>query len=270
MYEHTSYQDYGNSKRYGTRPSPSPNPINPTNSTQYNQQPIILPDESQVFKTIYDRHQFIQKVYSNLSCMLLMTVAICAGFMYNHTLNQFARTPAANALLWLSFVLLIGIIIGISCNESFVRKSPNDYCILVLFTLLQSYMIGLACAVSNVNAVFMAAGTTLAITISMTLFAFQTKYDCTGWGGFLFGALVGIIVMNIINMFLSSPILHLWLGILGVVLFTAYLVYDTQMIIGGEHKKYQFSEEDHVFATINLYLDILNIFMQLLSLFDRD
>tara|TARA_B100000575_G_C23142648_1_gene665511 strand:+ start:2882 stop:3691 length:810 start_codon:yes stop_codon:yes gene_type:complete len=262
--EYTTKTNYYNTYQ-GTRQ----NPINMKHNTLFDHN-NILPSESQAFETIYGRHKFIQKIYSNLSCMLLITVGICAGFMYNHTLNEFAKTSFANSLIWVSFVLLIGLIICISCNESFVRKSPNDYCILVLFALLQSYMIGVACAISNVNAVFMAAGTTLAITISMTLFAFQTKYDCTGMGGLLFGALVGIIVMNIINIFLSSPILHLWLGIGGVILFTAYLVYDTQLIIGGEHKKYQFSEEDHVFATISLYLDILNIFMQLLSLFNRD
>jgi protein lifeguard len=45
-----------------------------------------------------------------------------------------------------------------------------------------------------------------------------------------------------------------------------YLVYDTQIIVGGEHKSYQFDMDDYVLAALVIYLDIINLFILLLQL----
>lgn len=45
-----------------------------------------------------------------------------------------------------------------------------------------------------------------------------------------------------------------------------YLVFDTQLILGGKHRKYQVSPEEYVFAALNLYLDIVSLFLLLLQL----
>jgi len=52
----------------------------------------------------------------------------------------------------------------------------------------------------------------------------------------------------------------------GATLFSFYIVYDTQLIVGGTHKKHQFSIDDYAFAALNLYMDIINLFLMLLSL----
>lgn len=45
-----------------------------------------------------------------------------------------------------------------------------------------------------------------------------------------------------------------------------YIVYDTQLIVGGAHKKHEFGVDDYVFAALNLYLDIINLFIFILSI----
>ena len=114
----------------------------------------------------------------------------------------------------------------------------------------------------------MAGIATIAITLALTLFAFQTKYDCTGMGGFLLSSLTGLIVIQIVNIFVKSSSIQLMAASFGLIIFSGYLIYDTQLIVGGTHRKYEFSTDDHVFATINLYLDIVNIFVNLLQLLD--
>ena len=52
----------------------------------------------------------------------------------------------------------------------------------------------------------------------------------------------------------------------GCLIFSMYIVYGTQLIVGGDHHKYQFSEDDYVFAAINIYLDIVNLFIYILQL----
>ena len=53
---------------------------------------------------------------------------------------------------------------------------------------------------------------------------------------------------------------------IGVLIFSMYVVYDTQLIIGGKHKKFQFSVDDYIFAALALYLDIINLFLYILAL----
>ena len=53
---------------------------------------------------------------------------------------------------------------------------------------------------------------------------------------------------------------------IGVLIFSMYVVYDTQLIVGGKHKKFQFSVDDYIFAALALYLDVINLFLYILAL----
>jgi len=55
----------------------------------------------------------------------------------------------------------------------------------------------------------------------------------------------------------------------GAALFGMYLVMDTQLMLGGKHK-YSLSPEDYVFAALNLYLDIVNLFLYILSMLNNN
>jgi len=59
--------------------------------------------------------------------------------------------------------------------------------------------------------------------------------------------------------------LHLLYAGIGVLIFSLYLVYDTQMMMGGEHK-YSVSPEEYIFAALAIYLDIINLFLHILRL----
>lgn len=55
----------------------------------------------------------------------------------------------------------------------------------------------------------------------------------------------------------------------GALLFSVYLIYDTQLMMGGDHK-FSISPEEYVFAALNIYLDIIMIFLYILRLFGRE
>lgn len=68
----------------------------------------------------------------------------------------------------------------------------------------------------------------------------------------------------------GSPAFHgmrLLYAFFGALLFSGFIVLDTQMIVGGKHSKYSFSLDDYCMAAINLYLDIIQLFLFLLELF---
>ena len=53
---------------------------------------------------------------------------------------------------------------------------------------------------------------------------------------------------------------------LGAFIFSMYIVYDTQLMMGGKHK-YSLSPEEYIFAALNIYLDIVNLFIYILLIF---
>ncbi len=54
-------------------------------------------------------------------------------------------------------------------------------------------------------------------------------------------------------------------GSAGALIFSMYIVYDTQLMLGGKHK-YSISPEEYIFAALNLYLDVVNLFMFILQI----
>ena len=55
-------------------------------------------------------------------------------------------------------------------------------------------------------------------------------------------------------------------ALFGCLIFSLYIVYDTQKVVGGKHHKHQFGTDEYVFAALNLYLDIINLFLYLLEI----
>ena len=66
----------------------------------------------------------------------------------------------------------------------------------------------------------------------------------------------------------NSRIIEIVYGGIGATIFSVYLIIDTQMMMGGNHK-YSISPEEYVFAAVAIYLDILNIFLYLLRIFGQ-
>lgn len=113
--------------------------------------------------------------------------------------------------------------------------------------------------------VMMAVGITAAVCLGLTLFAFQTKWDFTVMGGVLFVAVLILLILGIVAIFVPGKTISLVYASLGAFIFSIYLVYDTQMMMGGKHK-YSLSPEEYIFAALNLYLDIVQIFMYILTI----
>ena len=133
-------------------------------------------------------------------------------------------------------------------------------------------MVGTITLYYKAEVVWLALLMTVLVTGGLTLFACQTKYDFTGMGGYLFAALWSLVLFGFVLMFIpgvngarmsTTYKVYCWIGVL---IFSLYIVYDTQLIMGGKHKKHSFGVDDYVFAALNLYLDIINMFLYLLAL----
>jgi FtsH-binding integral membrane protein len=110
---------------------------------------------------------------------------------------------------------------------------------------------------------------TAATFLSMSLYGYTTRSNLTSWGSFGIMAVFGIIIAQLVNMFLHSPGVGFAVSVIGVLAFTALTAYDTQRI------KEEYSEAWGVEANgklalrgaLSLYLDFVNMFLMLLRLF---
>jgi len=93
----------------------------------------------------------------------------------------------------------------------------------------------------------------------ISMFAMTTKRDFSGMGKMLFIAVIILIVGSISNIFIGSSILQLGIAMVGALVFSAFILYDTQQIIKGG-----FSTP--IEAAIALYIDFLNLFISLLQI----
>jgi FtsH-binding integral membrane protein len=214
------------------------------------------------------RHGFIRKVYLILFTQLLITCAIATPFVAlpSSTIQPFITNNMW--LMWVSLAVSISCLFIFACFPSLMRKFPVNYVILFLFTATQGLFIGMICSRYSVNSVLIALGTVTGVTLALTLFAIQTKWDFTGWGPYLLVALLVLMVFGFIIAFFpgNGTATKVYCGI-GCLIFSLYLVYDTQLIVGGENRKFQFSVDDYAVAAIALYVDIIQLFLMILTLF---
>ena len=179
-------------------------------------------------------------------------------------------TDSLQSALTASCVISIVFIFGIICCESCSRQVPTNYLALFGFTLCESIMLSVVCLFVNSSAVGLAAAMTALVTAGLTAYACTTKSDFTGMGGYLFAALLTMVVCGFVGSFFSAFYQTEWIQNLyagaGCLIFSMYIVYDTQLIVGGDHHKYEFSVDDYVFAALNIYLDIVNLFIYILQL----
>jgi modulator of FtsH protease len=93
----------------------------------------------------------------------------------------------------------------------------------------------------------------------MATVATVSKRDFSGMGKWLFAGLLVIVVASVANIFLHLPALQLAISVIAIGIFSAYILHDVQQVING-------GETNYITATLNIYLDVYNIFANLLSL----
>lgn len=214
----------------------------------------------------YSREQsFIRTTYAWMFGGLLLT-ALSAFFVY--------ATPALRAVVFQPVVAIVlmlatfGLVMFLSFRIT--RIQPGTAAGLFL---LYSALNGL-----TLSAIFMVytRGTILSAFVvaagmfgAMAAYGTLTKRDLTSWGSFFFMGLIGVILLQVVNIFLKSSALDGTLAIVGIFVFVGLTAYDANKL-----KAYAAAAGPNVtnFAVIGalaLYLDFINIFLMLLRLFGR-
>lgn len=224
---------------------------------------LVADQEFSAFSEKNVRLGFIRKVYGILLCQILVTILVMVMFMYIEPVKQYSMH---NPWIWYTaFAVTFVTLIVLACCENVRRSFPMNMIFLGIFTLCESILLGAVTSHYDEVSVLLAVGITAGVCFGLTVFAFQTKYDFTMWGGLLFVFLIILILFGLFAAIFHTKVLSVVYASLGALLFSFYLVFDTQLMLGGKHK-YSLSPEEYIFAALNLYLDIVNLFLFILSI----
>ncbi|HMV62372.1 MAG TPA: Bax inhibitor-1/YccA family protein [Rhodocyclaceae bacterium] len=173
----------------------------------------------------------------------------------------------------MGFLLFMGISFAFFWGIERNKNSGLGVALLLGFTffmgLMLSSLLRVALGFSNGGTLIaLAGGGTAAIFGVMATVATVSKRDFSGLGKFLFVGVIVLLLASVANIFFQVPALYLTISAIAVALFSAYILYDINDIVRG-------GETNYVTATLRVYLDVYNVFVNLLNLLmafggDRD
>ena len=206
---------------------------------------------------------FIRKVYGLLCCMLGFTFSVVALFTLHAPTRIFVQ--ATPSLLSLALALYIGTAVALTCcGEANRRTYPTNYILLGAFTASTSVLVGVAACAYSPMSVALASFYTFGIFAGLTAYAHTTKTDWTGAMAGAAGLGWGLVLLGVSLAFLpASSALHACMGLAGALLFSAFLVVDTQLLLT------KMGPDDYVYAALQLYLDVVNLFLKILQLLGK-
>lgn len=208
--------------------------------------------------SVTQRNQVLRNTYWLLALSLVPTVIGAAVGLYTGINQVMAASPGLTAIVFLAGAF--GLMFAIEKN----KNSSAGVGLLLLFTffmgVMLSRMLGFVLGMGNgAQLVMVAFGGTAAVFGTMATLASSIKRDLSGMQKWLFTGVVVLIVAALANIFLQLPALMLTVSVLAIAIFSAFLLVDLQRVING-------GETNYVSATLAIYLDLYNIFVNLLAL----
>lgn len=204
------------------------------------------------------RNRVLRNTYWLLALSLIPTVL---GATLGLSMNFGALTagsPGLTAILFLAGAF--GLMYMIERN----KNNSMGVVLLLAFTffmgLMLSRLLGFVLGMSNgAQLVMTAFGGTAIVFGTMATLATTIKRDLSGMQKWLFTGAIVILVAALANIFLQMPAMMLTISVLAVVIFSAFMLVDLQRVING-------GETNYVSATLAIYLDVYNVFSNLLAL----
>lgn len=205
------------------------------------------------------RSQFVRKVYALLSLQLLLTLGVSTLMMFEPHTRQFVLSAPETV-----FVAGIGGLVTLCPLFALKDKHPHNLCLLFLFTFFEAFTIGFVCT-SYASAgsgllVLYSIGLTGVIFTVLSSYVHVTKRDMRFMSGFLFVLLIALLLLVVVFVFYPTMIMSGILAGVGILVFSGFVMYDTSEMI-----RYM-SPDDAVVAAVQLYLDVINLFLYILQL----
>lgn len=204
-----------------------------------------------------ERATLVRRTYG---VVLLGVIITCIG-------AAFAMTQPAllGAVQQHPFITMICVFAPLWMVMRNPRQFPQNVALTGLFTFAEGVWLAPFLMFAEQRApgvINQAALLTLTTFGTLTMYAVFSRRDFSAWGGFFIVGLVVLFITMLLNMFFRSVTAALWLSAAGVFVFGGLLVFDTWRLL----RSGTYGEEDYVAAAVQIYLDLLNMFLFIVSL----
>ena len=210
--------------------------------------------------------KFFTKVYLWMFIGLLLS-SISAYFTFVN--------PAMNSFVYSSFGLILTIELIVVITFSLLRRKVSPIGAKIMF-IVYSIISGLTLSsifivykLSSIMVVFLSEAIMFGL---LALYGYFTNQDLTSFGKLLIFGLLAVIIMSIINIFVTSQSFDITISIISIIIFLGLTAWDMQNL----KRIYYYYENDSValdksaiYGALDLYLDFINIFLDLLRLFGK-
>lgn len=201
------------------------------------------------------------KIFMWLFVGLLITFGMGFG-LQESSLMDTLFSGGLYLLVWLAEIV-IAIVLAVRIRK---MSSLTATILYLFYTALTGVTFATIFAYFELGSIMIIFGVTAIIMLIFGCIGYFTKIDLTKISTFLFMGILAIIIMSVINIFIGSETLDLGLCIIGIIIFMAYIAFDIQAI---KRKLYGIENQDSlaIYGAFQLYLDFVNIFLDLLRLF---
>ncbi|KAJ6412283.1 hypothetical protein OIU84_005359 [Salix udensis] len=204
---------------------------------------------------------FIRKVYTIIAIQLLVTVAVATTVVSVHSISNFIVHTKVGLAIYIAIIVIPFIVL---CPlYYFYQLRPLNYILLGIFTTDLGFLVGLTCAFISGKVILQSAIITFTAMVTLTLYTFwaaRRGHDFSFLGPFLFASLIALLLFALIQIFFPlGRVFVMIFGCLASILFCGFIIYDTDNLI----KRYAYDE--YIWAAVSLYLDIINLFLSILT-----
>ncbi|SOH92320.1 hypothetical protein SAMN06273572_101162 [Monaibacterium marinum] len=230
----------------------------------------------------------MNKIYGTMSVGLVMTGLVAwalsmlavtsdpsnatAAIREGTYLTDLGYALYASPLKWVLMFAPLAFVFGISAG---VNKMSAP----VLQLTFYAFAAVMGASISSIFLIYTGASIvqtffiTAAAFAGLSLYGYTTQRDISGWGSFLIMGVIGILIASVVNIFLASSALAFGISAIGVLVFAGLTAYDTQRL-KSEYIMYathpgagEMLGKSAILGALSLYLNFINMFMMLLSLF---
>jgi FtsH-binding integral membrane protein len=204
-----------------------------------------------------DRATLVRRTYGLVFISIIVTaLGVAFSLATPSVFEATARHP---------FITMIAMFAPLWMAMQARREFPKNIVLTLIFTFMEGIFLApfLAFAESRTPGIIGQAGLlTLSTFGALSLYAVVSRRDFSAWGSFFMVGLWVLIVTSLISFFFPSTLGSLWLAAGTVLVFSGLLVFDTWRIV----RSGQYGPDDYVPAAVNIYLDLLNLFLAITRL----
>lgn len=214
------------------------------------------------YRTAEEVNSAMGRVYGYMMMAVVVSMAV-AGFVgFSPELLTFFFTGITKwIVMFAPLIAVFGISIALNSNP----PKPVALALLVGFAALMGLSFSMIFAVYKLGSVFTAFMGAAILFGTMSAYGYFTKQSLDSLGKFMIVGLIAIIIASIVNIFIGSTIMQMVISALAIIIFLGLTAYDTQRI--REMLMEESTDAAEVQGALTLYLDFINIFLNLLQLF---